>query len=693
MGDDLIGTEDGGRLGSDVDISDDGNFIAAGSNTEDDSRGAARLFYFVNDQWIQVGGKIRGDDDGNLLGGEVALSGDGNVIIAGAQRFENKDDETVGQALVYSFIDCVVEQEITVVSPSVVCNVQISNQPVLNNLCDGFEEVISVIANSDSGTSLTYQWQSLAVGATDFQDISGANNSSFTVVADASVNAGVQYRVAVTDPSGTDASCVAFSDTVTLNIGDGTPFEITGPNTYDPTVTPTGVEISVPTGFVTYQWFKDGTDLSLSDDTVTFTATSGTYTVTAENADGCIFSSAPFIVTEEVSSCPLSVDTDDQNRTVCSGFDTEIQYDFTNTGSETAILQWEFAPSGSTTFTDIAGANAPTLPLLDVVKSVDDGQYRLKVSTSECTVTSGVFTFEINPEPPIIIAGSTILPADGSPITISVSNTYDTYDWNDGEGNEQSFEISTPGTYTIEVVDAEGCIGSATVTITSEVTPAPTTNPCDALVLDFPTDVETISIASPPVTLSGATIPGGVYSGPGVIDNGDGTYSFDPSDPAVLIGDNNILYEIAIDGGVTRVGQEILNDGFRDQFGLQTELNEDGTVLIAGSFRADSRSGLVRVYDLVNNFWVQRGDDFVGGTNIELGTSVSIDNSGDVIAISAPADDVDGLTNNGATRVYEWNATTNNWDLVFAPVSGTASAQLDGKRIDINGDEESPSDR
>ena len=154
--------------------------------------------------------RILGSSAGDFLGEEVAISGDGSTIIAGAQRFKNPDGDSIGQAVVYSFFDCVVEQEITVVSPSVVCNVQISNQPTLNSLCNGFEEVISAIANSDSGTSLTYQWQSLAVGATDFQDIVGANNSSFTVSADASLNAGVQYRVAVTDPSGTDASCVVF---------------------------------------------------------------------------------------------------------------------------------------------------------------------------------------------------------------------------------------------------------------------------------------------------------------------------------------------------------------------------------------------------------------------------------------------------------------------------------------------------
>ena len=42
----------GDSIGDDVDISDNGNFIAVGSLDTNSTGGAALLYYFVNDQWV-----------------------------------------------------------------------------------------------------------------------------------------------------------------------------------------------------------------------------------------------------------------------------------------------------------------------------------------------------------------------------------------------------------------------------------------------------------------------------------------------------------------------------------------------------------------------------------------------------------------------------------------------------------------
>ncbi|MEM9918690.1 MAG: hypothetical protein AAF990_11365, partial [Bacteroidota bacterium] len=107
---------------------------------------------------------------------------------------------------------------------------------------------------------------------------------------------------------------------------------------------------------------------------------------------------------------------------------------------------------------------------------------------------------------------------------------------NIGNGLSFLFDPATAGigthTITYSFTDANGCSGSATDDI--EVLPIPTfTAPAD-LCVD----------AGVQNGLGGGTPVGGVYSGPGVTDDGNGmTYSFDPS--AAGVGVHTITYTIA----------------------------------------------------------------------------------------------------------------------------------------------------
>ena len=80
----LLGTgaRDSAHFGSAVAISADGNTAAVGGNEENSGRGAVWFFNRTNGQWVQQGPSL--SDSGPLMGFSVAISADGNTVIAGA---------------------------------------------------------------------------------------------------------------------------------------------------------------------------------------------------------------------------------------------------------------------------------------------------------------------------------------------------------------------------------------------------------------------------------------------------------------------------------------------------------------------------------------------------------------------------------------------------------------------------------
>ena len=100
VGQTIVGEDVTDRLGSNVDMSDDGSIIAVsaiGNDFMGPSAGAVRVFKDTGGTWTQIGSDI----SGNLLdqfGASVGLSGDGNVLVVGSfnaeteRIFINEDD-------------------------------------------------------------------------------------------------------------------------------------------------------------------------------------------------------------------------------------------------------------------------------------------------------------------------------------------------------------------------------------------------------------------------------------------------------------------------------------------------------------------------------------------------------------------------------------------------------------------------
>ncbi len=98
----------------------------------------------------------------------------------------------------------------------------------------------------------------------------------------------------------------------------------------------------------------------------------------------------------------------------------------------------------------------------------------------------------------------------------------------DGNGMTYSFDPATAGvgvhTITYNVVDANGCAGSATDQV--EVFAVPT--------VTFTSSLSTVGVSDGTQTVSGGSPMGGTYSGSGVTDDGNGmSFTFDPATAGV----------------------------------------------------------------------------------------------------------------------------------------------------------------
>ena len=126
-------------------------------------------------------------------------------------------------------------------------------------------------------------------------------------------------------------------------------------------------------------------------------------------------------------------------------------------------------------------------------------------------------------------------------------------------------------------------------------------------------------------------------------------------------------------GGDTNGGQQSAN------FGHKVELNDAGTTFIVGANERDfanTNEGELLVYSLVNNTWTQI-KAFMGATGDELGAGVAMNRTGSIIATGAIGHD----NRRGTVRVYNANAS---WAQSFPDIDGSANNDEVGFALSMN---------
>jgi hypothetical protein len=119
---------------------------------------------------------------------------------------------------------------------------------------------------------------------------------------------------------------------------------------------------------------------------------------------------------------------------------------------------------------------------------------------------------------------------------------------------------------------------------------------------------------------------------------------------------------VIFDSSLTQIGTDISGNEAGEKFGYAISYNNDGTVVAASAIKnseSGSNTGVVRVYDLSGNEWIQKGFDIAGeATDDESGQDIKLNKVGNVIAISSILNDPDGQSKAGHVRVYEFKEYT-----------------------------------
>ena len=145
------------------------------------------------------------------------------------------------------------------------------------------------------------------------------------------------------------------------------------------------------------------------------------------------------------------------------------------------------------------------------------------------------------------------------------------------------------------------------------------------------------------------------------------------------------IYQI-LDNVWTNIGT-INGENQGDNSGHAVSLNDAGTIVAIGAHHNSDNgnsSGHVKVYQINGSTWEQLGSNIIGEAEGDLsGTSVSLNDTGDIIAIGAPRNDCK-YSSSGHTRIYGYNGS--DWEQIGPDVNGMAISDWSGFSVDISSD-------
>jgi gliding motility-associated-like protein len=190
-------------------------------------------------------------------------------------------------------------------------------------------------------------------------------------------------------------------------------------------------------GYASYAW----SDASVNQTLEVFA--SGTYNVTVTDINGCT-GQASFAVTETASLTPVITGV----LSFCEGSGTTL-----DAGAGFAGYTWS---TGETTQT---------------INVTDEGNFGVLVIDADGCTGSANITTTINPNPTVTIGGSTTYCIGGFTI-LDAGTGYTSYTWSNSS-TSQTITVSSPGTYSVDVIDTNGCAGSGSVAITESTSLSP----------------------------------------------------------------------------------------------------------------------------------------------------------------------------------------------------------------------------
>ena len=261
--------------------------------------------------------------------------------------------------------------------------------------------------------------------------------SSGETTASISVNAAGVRTVSVTNASG--CSTTSAATTIVVNATPTATIVAAGPTSICSGST---VGLTASTGS-SYLWSNGATTAGI------IANTSGNYSVTVYNANGCSATSTPILVT--VNNPSVANISTSGTTTFCQGGSVVL------TATPASSYSWS---TGATT----QSINAST-----------SGNYFVTLTNSAgCTSTSPVTVVTVNSLPTVTVTASGPLSfCQGGSVTLTASPATN-YSWSNG-ATTSSITVSTAGNYTVQVANNSGCsITSASTAIVVNALPTAT---------------------------------------------------------------------------------------------------------------------------------------------------------------------------------------------------------------------------
>ena len=241
-------------------------------------------------------------------------------------------------------------------------------------------------------------------------------------------------------------------------------------------------------------------------------------------------------------------------------------------------------------------------------------------------------------------------------ITNNTVSSCDSYDW-DG------VTYSSSGIYTNLYTNVNGCDSTVNLDLTITSCPGCT----DSLANNY----------NPFATVDDSTC---LYS-PFVFGCTDSTAL--NYDPLATVDDSSCCYSSS--QFFTQIGQDIDGEGALDHSGWSVSNNDNGNIVAIGAYGNDdngNNSGHVRVFDFDGVSWNQIGQDIDGENSYDKsGYSISLNSTGNILAISSPFYD-GNLSNSGQVRVFE--NLGGNWIQIGQDLFGEFSNDNCASSVSLN---------
>ncbi|HYC60120.1 MAG TPA: hypothetical protein VEK79_11205 [Thermoanaerobaculia bacterium] len=242
------------------------------------------------------------------------------------------------------------------------------------------------------------------------------------------------YFVTVTDANG--CSATSSPKSVTINSAPGV-------NIAGPLSACDSANLDAGAGFVSYLWNTGAISQSIN------VTTSGVYTVTVTDANGCTGTDTHTIT---IDATPAATITPSGPTTFCAGGSVTL------TSSPAASYLWS---NGATTQSIVVTASET---------------FTVTTSNGACSATSAPTVVTVSPGATVDITGPAATCA-GAAVTLDAGANFASYLWSTG-ATTQTITVtpSTLTTYTVNVTNASGCSASDTHTVNVTANPAATIN-------------------------------------------------------------------------------------------------------------------------------------------------------------------------------------------------------------------------